>query len=411
MTRHLTKLSLFAASLLVGAATAVPAMAEPKVVASIQPIHSLVAAVMEGVGKPALLVRGEASPHTYALKPSQARQLSQADAIFWVHEEIESFLEKPLESLGKKSALVELGEVPGIKLFEYREGGAWEEDDHSDHAKHDDHDHDKEHAKHDDHKDHDHGKEHAKHDDHDHDKDHAKHDDHKDHDHDKEHAKHDDHDHDKDHAKHDDHKDHDHGKEHAKHDDHDHGKEHAKHDGHEGHHHGEHDMHIWLDPQNARHMVAAIAGKLKSVDPANAATYDANAKKVTARLTNLEANIAASLKPVNKVPFFVFHDAYQYFEKRFGLNGAGSITVNPDRKPGAKRVAELREKIEHAKVACVFAEPQFEPAIVKSLVDGTKAKSGVLDPLGSDIAPGPDGYFKLLEKMAKSLAGCLSPST
>ena len=401
MTRHLTKLSLFAASLIVSTAISGPAKAEPKVVASIQPIHSLVAAVMEGVGKPALLLRGEASPHTYALKPSQARQLSQADIVFWVHEEIESFLEKPLESLAKKSALVELGEVPGIKLFDYREGGAWEEDDHSDHAKHDDHDHE-------------HDKKHAKHDDH---KEHAKHDDHKDHDHGKEHAKHDDHkehDHGKEHAKHDDHKDHDHGKKHAKRDDHDHDREHAKHDDHDdhaGHKHGEHDMHVWLDPQNAGHMVEAIAGKLKSVDPANAGAYGTNAKKVLARLASIETKIAARLKPVSKVPFFVFHDAYQYFEKRFGLNGAGSITVNPDRKPGAKRVAELREKVEHAKVACVFAEPQFEPAIVKSLVDGTKAKSGVLDPLGSDIAPGPDAYFKLLEKMANSLSRCLSPST
>ena len=167
-------------------------------------------------------------------------------------------------------------------------------------------------------------------------------------------------------------------------------------------------MHIWLDPLNARIITLAIAEKLKSIDPANAAIYNANAKNVSARLNALSEKLKTKLSSVKSAPFFVFHDAYQYFEKRYGLNGVGSITINPERKPGAKRVRELRAKIKNAEVNCVFSEPQFEPAIVRTLIANSKAKSGVLDPLGFGIKPGPNGYFELMEKMANSLARCLA---
>ncbi|MBN08401.1 MAG: zinc ABC transporter substrate-binding protein [Rhodospirillaceae bacterium] len=319
------------------------AQAAPKVVASILPIHSLVASVMDGVGKPTLLLKGNASPHTFSLKPSQARLLSQADAVFWVAHDIEAFLEKPMETLAKKGVSVELGGTKGLTLLKYREGGAWEEESHDNHKK----GHDDKHAKHDGHDDHEkkHGDKHAKHDDHD------------------------------DHA---------------------------------GHAHGEHDMHIWLDPQNARIITLAIAEKLKTIDPANAAIYEANAKRLAGRLNTLSEKLKTKLSPIKSAPFFVFHDAYQYLEKRYGLNGVGSITVSPERKPGAKRVRELRAKIKKSRVDCVFSEPQFEPAIVRSLVADSNAKSGVLDPLGFGIKPGPNGYFELMEKMANSLARCLA---
>ncbi len=353
------------------------AQAAPKVVASILPIHSLVASVMDGVGKPTLLLKGNASPHTFSLKPSQARLLSQADAVFWVAHDIEAFLEKPMETLVKKGVSVELGGTKGLTLLKYREGGAWEEESHDNHKK----GHDDKHAKHDGHDDHEkkHGDKHAKHDDHD---DHKKGHDHK-------------------HEKHDGHDDHEkkHGDKHAKHDDH---------DDHAGHAHGEHDMHIWLDPQNARIITLAIAEKLKTIDPANAAIYEANAKRLAGRLNTLSEKLKTKLSPIKSAPFFVFHDAYQYLEKRYGLNGVGSITVSPERKPGAKRVRELRAKIKKSRVDCVFSEPQFEPAIVRSLVADSNAKSGVLDPLGFGIKPGPNGYFELMEKMANSLARCLA---
>ena len=343
MERHPCKLFVLTAFFFVITIGVSSAQAAPKVVASILPIHSLVASVMDGVGKPILLLKGNASPHTFSLKPSQARLLSQADAIFWVAHDIEAFLEKPMETLAKKGVSVELGGTKGLMLLKYREGGAWEEESHDNHKN----GHDDKHAKHDGHDDHEkkHGDKHAKHDDHD------------------------------DHA---------------------------------GHAHGEHDMHIWLDPQNARIITLAIAEKLKTIDPANAAIYEANAKRLAGRLNTLSEKLKTKLSPIKSAPFFVFHDAYQYFEKRFDLNGVGSITVSPERKPGAKRVRELRAKIKNAQVNCVFSEPQFEPAIVRSLVADSNAKSGILDPLGFGIKPGPNGYFELMEKMANSLARCLA---
>ncbi|MAI11537.1 MAG: hypothetical protein CBD27_05530 [Rhodospirillaceae bacterium TMED167] len=358
MKRHVFKVSLLTVFVFAATIGLSTAQSAPKVVASILPIHSLVAAVMDGVGKPTLLLTGNASPHTYSLKPSQARQISQADAVFWIAHDIESFMTKSIDTLAKKDVSVELGETPGLKLLKYREGGAWEgEGSHDDHEK----EHGDKHAGHDDHEK-EHGNKHAKHDDHD-----------------------------------------DHGKEH--------GDKHAGHDDHAGHGHGEHDMHVWLDPRNARIMVLAIAQKLKSVDPANAAVYDANAKNVSVRLQALSNKLRDSLIPVKSSPFFVFHDAYQYFEKRYGLNGVGSITVNPERKPGAKRIKELRSKVKSAQVNCIFSEPQFEPAIVKTLIANSKAKAGVLDPLGSGIKPGPDGYFELMENMANAFSRCLAASS
>jgi zinc transport system substrate-binding protein len=119
--------------------------------------------------------------------------------------------------------------------------------------------------------------------------------------------------------------------------------------------------------------------------------------------------MAARLAPVTSVPYIVFHDAYQYLERRYGLAAAGAITVAPERRPGARRVQEIRARIARSGVACVFAEPQFEPALVRTLTEGTKARAGVLDPLGADLAEGPFLYEALLERLADALAGCLGP--
>ena len=386
MTRSL-KSTVAMAAIVAGLALPVAsqAEAEPRVVASIPAIHSLVAGVMQGVGTPSLLVSGGASPHTFSLKPSQARELQNANAVFWVGDDLESFLEKPLKALGRKAAVVEFSTNDHIELIDSREGGIWGKRDHDDHDDHKGHAHD------------DHGKKEmaAKKDDHDHD-------DHKGHDHD-DHAKKemaakkDDHDH-------DDHKGHAHD-DHAKKDDHD------DHDGHEGHHHGEHDMHIWLDPHNAKEMVEVIAETLAKVDPANASKYEANAEKIAGRIDKLDHEIEDALAKVKDRPYLVFHDAYQYFESHYGLAAVGSISVSPERKPGAKRIAELRHVIEDNKAVCVFAEPQFQPTIVQTLVEGTKARSGVLDPVGGSLPPGPDAWFTLMNNLAKSLENCLNPSS
>ena len=214
---------------------------------------------------------------------------------------------------------------------------------------------------------------------------------------------HDDHD---DHAK-DDHDDHGHDK-HAKddHDDHGHDK-HAK-DDHDDHGHGEFDPHVWLDPINAKAIVHEIEEALVKADPKNAKKYEANAVRMAGKLDQLVTELRVQLQPVQGKGFIVFHDAYQYFEQRFGVAAIGSITVSPEVMPGAERVKDLREKIRDLRATCVFSEPQFEPKLVRTLVDGTGAQTGVLDPLGSSLTKGPDLYFELVREMARSLKECLS---
>lgn len=362
----------------------VSANAHSDVIASIKPVHSLVAAVMEGVGEPELIIDGAGSPHTYALKPSQAADLEKAGLVFWVGPELEAFLQKPIETIGSKAVSVQLLRSHDLTRLDLREGGTFEGHDHGEHG-HGDHGHEEA-----GHEGHDHAE---KHDDHAHEgHDHA--------------AKHDDHAHEgHDHAeKHDDHahEGHDHA---AKHDDHAHeGHDHAGH----AHGHDAVDAHIWLDPQNAKALVHEIEEALVAHDPANAAKYEANAEALMARLDDLTAEIKTTLEPVKDKPFVVFHDAYHYFENRFGLTAAGSITVSPEVIPGARRVGEIQGKLKELDAACVFSEPQFEPKLVTVVTDGTNAKSGVLDPLGAGLDNGPSLYFELLRGLASSFRDCLA---
>ncbi|MBA5777167.1 zinc ABC transporter substrate-binding protein ZnuA [Stappia sp. F7233] len=192
-----------------------------------------------------------------------------------------------------------------------------------------------------------------------------------------------------------------------------HDEEEGDHDGHEAHHdehhdHEEIDMHLWLDPVNAKAFVAKAAAALSVADPANGDTYKKNAADLEARLDDLVKAIDGEVAPVRSRPFIVFHDAYQYFEKRFGLAAAGSITVNPEVNPGAQRLAEIQEKVAEAGAVCIFAEPQFEPKFVAIVAEGSGAKSGVLDPLGAAIPAGPNHYFDMMRALAASLKECLS---
>ena len=315
------------------------AQAKINVVASVKPVHSLVAAVMEGIGAPVLIVKGAASPHTYALKPSQAEQIEKADLVFWMGHSLETFLEKPLESLASKAMVVELMDSKGLKKLEMREGGGFDEHDHDDH---DDHDEDG-------------------------------------------------------HNEHEDHSEEEH-------------ENHAE-ESHDDHGHGKFDVHVWLDPENAKVMANEIMEALKKVDPGNAKKYETNTKKVVEKLNRLVAEVSAKLESTKGKGFVVFHDAYQYFEERFGLKAVGSITVSPEVAPGVKRIKELKNKIKELNALCVFSEPQFKPKLVSTVVEGTKAKTGVLDPLGASIQNGPKLYFILIRDMANSLNKCLSNKT
>ena len=316
------------------------AMADIKVVTSIKPVHSLVSGIMSGVAVPSLIIDGAGSPHTYSLKPSQAQQLQDAKLVFWMGDELETFLEGPIENIAQSAAVVKLIDAHGLKKIKFRKGGIFDDHQHGGHDEHSDHD---------------------GHDDHDHEK----------------HAK----------KEHDDHGDH---------------------DGHDDHGHGEFDPHVWLDPVNAKAIVHEIEEALIKADPEHASTYEANAHKMMGELDSLTAELREELEPVQEKGFIVFHDAYQYFEQRFELAAIGSISVSPEVMPGAERVSDLRETISELDTTCVFSEPQFEPKLVYTLIDGTGARTAVLDPLGASLTKGPDLYFQLLRNMASSFKKCLS---
>lgn len=314
----------------------------PDVVVSIKPIHSLAAGVMKGIGEPTLIIKGGASPHNYSLRPSEAYALQNADVVFWVGKELETFLEKPSQAVPEHAAVVALHEAHGVTLLSFREGAEWEDhaDDHTAHSEdHGDADH--------------HGDDHPG----------------------------------------DDHTEHHHGERT------------------DGHAYGGTDMHIWLDPDNASAIVTQIVTTLSEIDTANAPRYQSNGTALNDRLEELDSAIDHDLAPIKASPYIVFHDGYQYFEKHYGLSPAGSITVDPDRKPGARRIKEIRQKIEETGALCVFSEPQFEPAIVNTVIEGTNTKTAILDPLGADLVPGGGAYFQLMRGLAASLRGCLGGSS
>lgn len=176
----------------------------------------------------------------------------------------------------------------------------------------------------------------------------------------------------------------------------------------DGEEHEEHDLHLWLSTANAKAMAAEITSALAAADPANASTYHQNLAKLDTRLDALAAEITTTVAPVKDKPFIVFHDAYQYFEKEFGVNVAGSITVTPENMPGAARISEIHEKLKTLGASCVFAEPQFEPKLIDVVLEGTQSKTGTLDPEAATLAEGPDLYFNLMRGLAGSLKDCLS---
>jgi zinc transport system substrate-binding protein len=306
LATRLSALLLAAAAL---AAAATGAAAEPaKVVVTVTPVHSLIAGVMKEAGRPDLLLRRGGSPHAYTLRPSDARMLAEADVIFWIGEELETFLAKPLRVLARKARIVELGRAPGVVRLAAREAGAWK----------------------------------------------------------------------------------------------------TPGAGEEAPGHGASDPHYWLDPENAKAIVRAGLAAMGAEDPANAETYRANAGHVIARIDALDAELRAALAPVRTVAYVVFHDAYRYFERRYGLNALGSITVHPERKPGVRRIRDARRRIRALGARCVFSEPQFEPRLAATLIEGTGVRTAVLDPLGADLAAGPDAYFTLMRDLAASLKSCLA---
>ncbi|EGQ7972548.1 zinc ABC transporter substrate-binding protein ZnuA [Vibrio parahaemolyticus] len=177
---------------------------------------------------------------------------------------------------------------------------------------------------------------------------------------------------------------------------------------HDGHDHGSHDPHFWLGIKPVKQVAQAVVNKLVEIDPANAKTYSNNLVKFEEQLAAKDKEIEQQLAPVKNQGYFVFHDAYGYFEERYQLNNLGHFTVTPDRKPGAKTLIQIRKTLGSGNVACVFSEPQFTPAVVESVMRGSDVAKGELDPLGSAIIVEPGSYFNLLGNMADSFAQCLA---
>jgi len=177
---------------------------------------------------------------------------------------------------------------------------------------------------------------------------------------------------------------------------------------HEHHHHGEYNMHLWMSPEIARKTAVAIHAKLLELMPQSKDKLDANLQHFEAELSSADAKIGNQLAPVKGKGYFVFHDAYTYFEKHYGLTPLGHFTVNPEIQPGAQRLHQIRTQLVEQKAACVFAEPQFRPAVIEAVARGTKVRSGTLDPLGTNITPGKDSYVTFLSQLSSQYASCLN---
>ncbi len=295
-----------------------------KVVTTIKPLHSLISRIMETRGEPQLIIEGTNNPHTFVFRPSHAKMIEEADIVFWIGEDLEAFMEKPLNSLAKDTKKIGFMDSESIEKIEFREKNIF--DDHDGHE--DDHDeHEDEHEGHDD-----------------------------------------------------DHKD-----------------AHA-------HAHGEFDPHIWLDPENAKEMVKIIRDELIKIDPEGQRQYSVNTAGATLELDNLINSIEKELS--KDISYIVFHDAYQYFENRFGVIPAGALTLNPDVLPGAKQIADIQDVINDKGIKCIFSEPQYNPKIIETLGNDMNVSTGVMDPLGAFIDAGPTMYVKLINGIANSIKEC-----
>lgn len=290
---------------------AAPARADapPPIVVTLAPLHSLVAGVTGAAAQPYLLLRAGASPHRFALVPSDARALAGAALVVAADPGLETFLERPLASLAAEADVLWLTRLEGTRRVPARSGGAWV-------------------------------------------------------------------------------REHDHG------DMHDHAE-------------ADVDPHAWLDPRNALVLTQRVAEWLATADPERAALYRANAARRGERLRALDRELAERLAALRDVPYLVFHDAYHYFEDRYGLRPVGALAVDPARPPGARRLAEIDDRIERTGARCLFAEPQFEPKIVHVIERATGIRTATLDPLGAALEPGADLYERLLRNLAADLEGCL----
>jgi len=297
-----TFVAFVASFLLIGSAHA-----EVKVLTSIKPLQLIAAAVQDGVAIPEVLLPPGASPHNYALRPSDVRKVQSVDLVYWIGPDMEGFLPRVLN--GRTLPSVAVQDLPGLKLRRFAE------DSHSHAEEADEHDHD--------------------------------------------------------------------------------------------HRPGSLDAHLWLSPVNARVIATKMAADLGAVDPANAARYQSNLKAFDERLDALDLRLKARLAGIAGKPYFVFHEAFDYFEEAYGLKHAGVFSVAAEVQPGAQHVSAMRTRLQEVGKTCVFSEPPLRPRLAETLVAGLPVKLAELDALGGYTPATAQGYEQVLEKLGNDLAGCL----
>lgn len=272
---------------------------ENLVLTSIKPIQMITQEIMLGVGDPDVLLTSNASPHDYALKPSDVKKIKDADLVIWYGKDLEPFLANVLE---KQPSTIELSKIDGLALREFSHDG----------------------------------------------------------------------------------------------------------DDHDGHDHGNYDPHFWLGHQPTLQVAKYIANQLSKMDEENAKLYQANYHNFEQKYAAKKSEITDRLAPVKHHGYYVFHDAYGYFEQDYELNHLGHFTVSPERKPGAKTLIKIRNKLKAQEAKCVFSEPQYTPAVIQSVMRGSPAKLGVLDPVASDITVEAGSYFEFIDQISQSFVKCLS---
>ncbi|MGR6645916.1 zinc ABC transporter substrate-binding protein ZnuA [Avibacterium paragallinarum] len=338
---------LFKHSAVAAAVFSFSTLASASVVSSIKPLGFIASSIADGVTDTQVLVPAGASPHDYNLKPSDVQKLKSADLVLWVGEDADAFLASSLQKNVDASKVVTIAKLAGITPDMLAKG---------------------EHHHHDHHHDHDHH-----------------HHDGEDHDHDHEHH-------------------HDHGKSEA----HEHQHNHGTDDAHDHDHDElETNWHVWYSPRISQVVAEAVADKLTQQFPAKKALIEKNLAEFNRTLNAQNEKIKQQLVPVQKKGFYVFHDAYTYFNEAYGLNQVGAFTINPLVAPGAKKLAHIKEEIEEHKVGCLFAEPQFTPKVIETLHKSTGVKVGRLDPMGDAVALGKDSYANFLQYTADSYYNCL----
>jgi zinc transport system substrate-binding protein len=287
------------------------AQAEVRVLTSIKPLQLIAAAVQDGVGAPEVLLPPGASPHHYALRPSDVRRVQESDLLYWIGPDMEGFLPRVLKS--RTLPVVAVQSLPGLHLRHFGADSASHED--GDEDGHDEHDHD--------------------------------------------------------------------------------------------HRPGSLDAHLWLSSVNARVIAAKMATDLSAADPANAARYASNANAFNARLDAVDARIKDRVATIAGKPYFVFHEAFDYFEDAYGLKHAGVFSVAAEVQPGAQHVAAMRARLNEVGKTCVFSEPPLRPRLAETLTAGLPAKLAELDALGGETPANATGYERLLNKLGDDLVGCL----